>query len=131
MLLRSGAHRAGEFRVSALHSSIDINECVRLMEEDTTGPRQAGGDGDGDEKEAAAAGSSSPPPTGGVRQIVLATNIAESSITIPRCGHVVDTCLTLQVVWKRLEERHRPQLAWTSQVGCVVGCVLPISDLSL
>lgn len=53
----------------ALHSSIDIDECVACMEAQT----------------------------GSRRKLILATNIAESSVTIPNVRHVIDTCCTNQV----------------------------------
>lgn len=56
--------------VFALHSSVDIDEALEAIQ----GPRVAGR-----------------------RRVVLATNCAESSITLPNVKHVVDSCTTNQV----------------------------------
>jgi len=61
---------SGDLDVFALHSSVDIDEALEAIQ----GPRVAGR-----------------------RRIVLATNCAESSITLPNVKHVVDSCTTNQV----------------------------------
>jgi HrpA-like RNA helicase len=56
--------------VFALHSSVDIDEALEAIQ----GSRVSGR-----------------------RRVVLATNCAESSITLPNVKHVVDSCTTNQV----------------------------------
>jgi HrpA-like RNA helicase len=59
-----------ELDVFALHSSVDIDEALEAIQA---------------------------PVAGGRRRVVLATNCAESSITVPNVKHVVDSCTTNQV----------------------------------
>lgn len=51
----------------------------------------------------------------GRRKVILATNVAESSVTIPGVTCVIDSCRTLQVVWSRLAQKDVPTIAWISK----------------
>jgi HrpA-like RNA helicase len=55
-----------------------------------------------------------PAPTG-VRKILLATNIAESSITIPDCQVVIDFCLTKAMMWDSVSQCNSLNISWVSK----------------
>lgn len=48
-------------------------------------------------------------------QVILATNIAESSVTIPKVAYVIDSCRSLQVFWDGSRKRDAVQLVWVSR----------------
>ncbi|CAA0377546.1 unnamed protein product [Arabidopsis thaliana] len=49
------------------------------------------------------------------RKVILATNIAESSVTIPKVAYVIDSCRSLQVFWDPSRKRDAVQLVWVSR----------------
>ncbi|ESQ39418.1 hypothetical protein EUTSA_v10001290mg [Eutrema salsugineum] len=49
------------------------------------------------------------------RKVILATNIAESSVTIPKVAYVIDSCRSLQVFWDASRKRDAVQLVWVSR----------------
>ncbi|PRQ26379.1 putative RNA helicase transcription factor C3H family [Rosa chinensis] len=49
------------------------------------------------------------------RKVILATNIAESSVTIPKVAYVIDSCRSLQVFWHAYEKRECASLVWVSK----------------
>ncbi|XP_022899417.1 DExH-box ATP-dependent RNA helicase DExH8 [Olea europaea var. sylvestris] len=49
------------------------------------------------------------------RKIILATNIAESSVTIPKVGYVIDSCRSLQVYWDTNRKNDSAELVWVSK----------------
>ncbi|CAI0469713.1 unnamed protein product [Linum tenue] len=49
------------------------------------------------------------------RKVILATNIAESSVTIPNVAHVIDSCRSLQVFWSPTLKRDCTKLVWVSK----------------
>ncbi|KAG2241988.1 hypothetical protein Bca52824_096167 [Brassica carinata] len=49
------------------------------------------------------------------RKVILATNIAESSVTIPKVAYVIDSCRSLQVFWDPSRKRDAVQLDWVSR----------------
>ncbi|KAG8389489.1 hypothetical protein BUALT_Bualt02G0234700 [Buddleja alternifolia] len=49
------------------------------------------------------------------RKVILATNIAESSVTIPQVGYVIDSCLSLQVFWNNNRKTDAAELVWVSK----------------
>jgi ATP-dependent RNA helicase TDRD9 len=57
-----------------------------------------------------------PPP--GHRKIILATNIAESSITVPDIEYVIDFCLTKNLVMDKKTNLPTLMLEWATQASC-------------
>ncbi|XP_057782307.1 DExH-box ATP-dependent RNA helicase DExH8 [Salvia miltiorrhiza] len=49
------------------------------------------------------------------RKVILATNIAESSVTIPKVGYVIDSCRSLQVFWDDSRRTDSAELVWVSK----------------
>ncbi|XP_076166049.1 tudor domain containing 9 protein spindle E isoform X1 [Ptiloglossa arizonensis] len=57
-------------------------------------------------------------PPHGYRRIILSTNIAESSITVPDVKYVIDFCLTKQLVTDPKTNFQCLELTWASKVNC-------------
>lgn len=53
-------------------------------------------------------------------QVILATNIAESSVTIPKVAFVIDSCRSLQVFWDKNRKRDSAELVWVSKSQVMV-----------
>ncbi|XVF32773.1 hypothetical protein REPUB_Repub17cG0111500 [Reevesia pubescens] len=49
------------------------------------------------------------------RKVILATNIAESSVTIPKVAFVIDSCRSLQVFWDTVRRKDSTELVWVSK----------------
>lgn len=49
------------------------------------------------------------------RKVILATNIAESSVTIPEVAYVIDSCRSLQVYWDGNKKTEAAKLVWVSK----------------
>ncbi|KAF5744138.1 hypothetical protein HS088_TW08G00734 [Tripterygium wilfordii] len=49
------------------------------------------------------------------RKVILATNIAESSVTIPKVAYVIDSCRSLQVFWDSIRKKDSVKLVWVSK----------------
>ncbi|RZC79589.1 hypothetical protein C5167_003822 [Papaver somniferum] len=49
------------------------------------------------------------------REVILATNIAESSVTIPGVAFVIDSCRSLQVFWDNNRKKDAAELLWVSK----------------
>ncbi|WJX19938.1 RNA helicase [Trifolium repens] len=49
------------------------------------------------------------------RKVILATNIAESSVTIPKVAYVIDSCRSLQVYWDKSRKKDCAALVWVSK----------------
>ncbi|XP_031261633.1 DExH-box ATP-dependent RNA helicase DExH8 [Pistacia vera] len=49
------------------------------------------------------------------RKVILATNIAESSVTIPKVAYVIDSCRSLQVFWDGNRKTDAAELVWVSK----------------
>ncbi|KAL5996141.1 hypothetical protein ACLOJK_026214 [Asimina triloba] len=51
----------------------------------------------------------------GFTSVILATNIAESSVTIPGVAFVIDSCRSLQVFWDQNRKKDTTKLVWVSK----------------
>ncbi|CAI9300282.1 unnamed protein product [Lactuca saligna] len=49
------------------------------------------------------------------RKVILATNIAESSVTIPKVAYVIDSCRSLQVFWDANRKTESSEIVWVSE----------------
>lgn len=74
------------FKVHILHSSIDTEQALMAMKILKTH-----------------------------RKVILATNIAESSVTIPKVAYVIDSCRSLQVFWDGNRKTESAELVWVSK----------------
>nr|CAD7447198.1 unnamed protein product [Timema bartmani] len=59
------------------------------------------------------------PPPKDCRKIILSTNIAESSITVPDIVYVIDFCLTKHLVCDPKTNFTSLQLSWASKTNCI------------
>ncbi|KAK4320242.1 hypothetical protein Pmani_008893 [Petrolisthes manimaculis] len=57
-------------------------------------------------------------PPHGFRKIIMSTNIAESSITVPDIKYVIDFCLTKELSCDVLTNFTSLKLVWTSRASC-------------
>ncbi|XP_050715032.1 ATP-dependent RNA helicase TDRD9-like [Eriocheir sinensis] len=57
-------------------------------------------------------------PPIGFRKIIISTNIAESSITVPDIKYVIDFCLTKVLTCDEVTNYTSLKLAWTSKASC-------------
>ncbi|KAG9443803.1 hypothetical protein H6P81_015143 [Aristolochia fimbriata] len=74
------------FELHILHSSIDIGKALMAMKDSNSS-----------------------------RKVILATNIAESSVTIPEVAFVIDSCRSLQVFWDPDRKKEAAELVWVSK----------------
>ncbi|NXP21578.1 TDRD9 helicase, partial [Scytalopus superciliaris] len=58
------------------------------------------------------------PTVPGYRKIILATNIAESSVTVPDVKYVIDFCLTKALVCDKETNYQSLRLCWASKTSC-------------
>ncbi|KOC61958.1 putative ATP-dependent RNA helicase spindle-E [Habropoda laboriosa] len=58
-------------------------------------------------------------PPSGYRRVILSTNIAESSITVPDVKYVIDFCLVKQLVMDLKSNFQSLEIRWASKVNCV------------
>ena len=96
--LLHGDARVGEMmvKIDVLHSSVDIEDCLRTM-------------------------SASPDESihgGPLRKVLLASAIADSSVTIPNVTVVIDLCRSLEVTWDRDTRSSTARTVWASQSVC-------------
>lgn len=57
-------------------------------------------------------------PPAGFRRVILSTNIAESSITVPDAKYVIDFCMTKLLVVNSETNYHCLELTWASKSNC-------------
>lgn len=88
MILFEG-EKAKDLMVIALHSSLGDDEQDRAFQD--------------------------PPPN--KRKVIIATNIAESSITIPDVYFVIDMCLTKEIHYDPINKNENLQLSWASKAS--------------
>ncbi|KAL4572119.1 hypothetical protein LXL04_018888 [Taraxacum kok-saghyz] len=74
------------FKVHILHSSIDTEQALNAMRISKSH-----------------------------RKVILATNIAESSVTIPKVAYVIDSCRSLQVYWDANRKTESTEIVWVSE----------------
>ncbi|XP_015109317.1 probable ATP-dependent RNA helicase spindle-E [Diachasma alloeum] len=89
-LLDAPMNESDKWDIVVLHSSITSEEQGRIFE--------------------------APPP--GYRRIILSTNIAESSLTVPNVKYIIDFCLTKQLVTDPTTNFHSLELTWASHANC-------------
>ncbi|XP_059438582.1 DExH-box ATP-dependent RNA helicase DExH8 [Corylus avellana] len=77
---------SSSFKIHILHSSVDTEEALKAMKIWRSH-----------------------------RKVILATNIAESSVTIPKVAFVIDSCRSLQVYWDKNRKKDSPELVWVSK----------------
>ena len=82
---------APDLSITALHSSVNVHECVAAMDA---------------------------PSPGVGRHVFVATNIAESSVTIRDVSVVIDTCRMLQVSWNDMTARTASRVVWCARAAC-------------
>ncbi|XP_037343023.2 ATP-dependent RNA helicase TDRD9 [Pungitius pungitius] len=58
------------------------------------------------------------PPVPGYRKVILSTNIAESSVTVPDVKYVIDFCLARRMVCDRDTNYQSLRLTWASKTNC-------------
>nr|XP_040055966.1 ATP-dependent RNA helicase TDRD9 isoform X2 [Gasterosteus aculeatus aculeatus] len=58
------------------------------------------------------------PPVPGYRKVILSTNIAESSVTVPDVKYVIDFCLARRMVCDRETNYQSLRLTWASKTNC-------------
>ncbi|XP_054653548.1 ATP-dependent RNA helicase TDRD9 [Dunckerocampus dactyliophorus] len=58
------------------------------------------------------------PPVLGYRKVILSTNIAESSVTVPDVKYVIDFCLTRHLVCDKEANYQSLRLTWASKTNC-------------
>ncbi|KAD3068668.1 hypothetical protein R6Q59_017306 [Mikania micrantha] len=74
------------FKIHILHSSIDTEQALNAMKISKSH-----------------------------RKVILATNIAESSVTIPKVAYVIDSCRSLQVYWDANRKTESSEIVWVSE----------------
>ena len=81
------------YDLDVLHSTVDIEDCLESMQpSESIGRRK--------------------------RKVLLASAIADSSVTIPDVGVVIDTCRALEVRWSAQKSTYKAATVWASQAIC-------------
>ncbi|XP_003705228.2 tudor domain containing 9 protein spindle E isoform X1 [Megachile rotundata] len=89
-LLSLPKHEKAKWDIVILHSSVTNEEQQRIFQK----------------------------PPHGYRRVILSTNIAESSVTVPDVKYVIDFCLTKQLVIDPRTNFQCLELKWASKVNC-------------
>ncbi|CAL5357648.1 unnamed protein product [Camellia sinensis] len=84
------------FKVHILHSSIDIEHALKVVKIWKSHRNNYEGQNL-------------------INSVILATNIAESSVTIPKVAFVIDSCRSLQVLWDSNRKTESAELVWVSK----------------
>ena len=84
----------GVYELAVLHSSIDLEDCLNSMKNEESRRSRRG------------------------RRVLLASAIADSSITIPNVSCVIDTCRALEVKWDPEKSNYQPLTVYASQAIC-------------
>ena len=79
--------------IDVLHSSIDVEDCLESMNSNKSNRRKK-------------------------RKILLASAIADSSVTVPGVACVIDTCKALEMKWNRTRKSYDTKCVWASQAIC-------------
>ena len=85
------------YDLGVLHSSIDMEDCLKamkIMENNGMNGKKL------------------------QRKILIASAIADSSVTIPNVTCVIDTCRSLKVKWDSERSKHNAKTVWSSQAIC-------------
>lgn len=95
--LEIAQHRHGRsLQISVLHSSVDLDECLRSIAAESRGDA--------------------------VHKVILASNIAESSLTIPGVSTVIDYCRCNQIHWDVGRAVANAKTVWASKSQCDQRC---------
>jgi hypothetical protein len=86
----------GCWNLGVLHSSVDMEYCLRSMQQE----------------------EQSSPLHNKRRKILLASAIADSSVTIPGVTCIIDLCRALQVRWDESLKTYIPKTVWASKSIC-------------
>ncbi len=82
-----------DFDLGVLHSTVDIEDCLKSMQASESATRKK-------------------------RKVLLASAIADSSVTIPNVGIVIDTCRSLEVRWIPKRSRNTAATVYASRAIC-------------
>ncbi|KAL7543042.1 hypothetical protein ACHAXR_012343 [Thalassiosira sp. AJA248-18] len=83
------------YDLGVLHSTVDIEDCLESMQ-----------------------AAESRGWNGRKRKVLLASAIADSSVTIPNVACVIDTCRALEVTWSSKRSKYNAATVWASQAIC-------------
>jgi HrpA-like RNA helicase len=81
----------GRLALSVLHSSVDLTECLKAIQNQSSGS---------------------------THNVILATNLAESSLTIAGVSTVIDYCRCNQIHWQHESKLSTAKTVWASQSQC-------------
>lgn len=88
---------SGDNELAVLHSSIDLEDCLQSMQQGNNENNRWDHSG---------------------RRVLLASAIADSSVTIPNVSCVIDTCRALEVKWDPDISSYKPRTVYASQAIC-------------
>ena len=87
----------GDYELAVLHSSVDLEDCLQSMQQGNNENNRWDHCG---------------------RRVLLASAIADSSVTIPNVSCVIDTCRALEVKWDPDISSYKPRTVYASQAIC-------------